>query len=255
MEFGSVMITGANRGIGLEVVKQLVKLPRPPKYIFATYRDINTVETLKQLRDASKETIILLIKMDARNADQIESARRIIEDMVGEKGLNLLINNAGVLKPEKFPEITEENMLLHFETNTVAPVMIFKAMFPLLQKAATNGPAGMNVSKAAVLNISSAAGSIESQTNDFHRQRVDRLGYKTSKAALNMAMKVISLTIKDQGILVVNMCPGWVKTDLGSAAAELEIPESVSAMMNTLSRLNESHYGTFMDRNGETIPY
>ncbi|GBM26212.1 C-factor [Araneus ventricosus] len=252
MEIESVLITGANRGIGLEFVKQLVKLPRPPKYIFATYRDRNTIETLKQLRDDSKETIILLIKMDARNADQIESARRIIEDMVGEKGLNLLINNAGVLKRQGFPETTEENMLLHFETNTVGPVMIFKAMLPLLQKAATNGPAGMNVSKATVLNISSAGGSIKSQTS---KGSVDSISYKTSKAALNMAMKVISLTIRDQGILVVNMCPGWVKTDLGSAAAQLEVSESVSAMMSTLSRLNESHHATFVDRNGETIPY
>ncbi|CAL1296314.1 unnamed protein product [Larinioides sclopetarius] len=193
--------------------------------------------------------------MDARNANEVESARRIIEDMVGEKGLNLLINNAGVLKRQGIPEITEENMLLHFETNTVGPVMIFKEMLPVLQKAATNGSAGMNVSKAAVLNISSAGGSIASQTGDFHKQRGDTISYKTSKAALNMAMKVISLTIKDQGVLVVNMCPGWVKTDLGSAAAELEVSESVSAMMNTLSRLNESHHGTFIDRNGKTIPY
>ncbi|KAF8771537.1 C-factor-like [Argiope bruennichi] len=255
MEVESVLVTGANRGIGLEFVRQLVKLPRPPKYIFATYRDRNTIEALKQLRDESKDTIILLIKMDARNADQIESARLVIEDMVGDKGLNLLINNAGVLKREAFPEITEENMLLHFTTNTVAPVMVFKAMFPLLQKAATQAPTGVNVSKAAVLNISSAGGSIESQSSEFHKQRLDSISYKTSKAALNMAMKVISLTIKEQDILVVNMCPGWVKTDMGSEAADLEISESVSAMMSTLSRLNERHHGTFMDRNGETIPY
>ncbi|GBN12066.1 hypothetical protein AVEN_2872-1, partial [Araneus ventricosus] len=71
--------------------------------------------------------------------------------------------------------------------------------------------------------------------------------------ALNMAMRVIALTIKDQGILVVNMCPGWVKTDMGTDQAMLEPSESISAMLDTFSNLNESHHGTLLDRNGNTI--
>ncbi|GBN73262.1 hypothetical protein AVEN_58256-1 [Araneus ventricosus] len=82
------------------------------------------------------------------------------------------------------------------------------------------------------------------------------LSYTTKcgrKAALNMAMRVAALTIKDQGILVVNMCPGWVKTDMGSDEAMLEPSESISTMLNTFSNLNESHHGTLLNRNGNTI--
>ncbi|CAL1284488.1 unnamed protein product [Larinioides sclopetarius] len=113
----------------------------------------------------------------------------------------------------------------------------------------------MNVSKAVVLNISSLGGSIQYKTNNFPRGKLHGFSYQISKAALNMAMKSISLAVEGQDILIVNMCPGWVKTDMGRNAAELEVSESVSAMMDTVSRLNQSHHGAFIDRYGEPIPY
>ncbi|GFS60262.1 c-factor [Trichonephila inaurata madagascariensis] len=222
MEVESVLVTGANRGIGLEFVRQLVQLPQPPRFVFATYRDRNTVEALKKIRDASKETQVILIKMDIRQADQIEAARKIIEDMVGDKGLNLLINNAGALRWLGFPEITEEDLLFHFSTNTVGPVMVLKALLPVLQRAADYKSGGMNASRAAVLNISSRGGSIGRLTEESSQEWLKVMGYRTSKAALNMAMRVVALTVKEKGVLVVNMCPGWVKTDMGSERAEIE---------------------------------
>ncbi|GIY00012.1 hypothetical protein CDAR_79671 [Caerostris darwini] len=81
------------------------------------------------------------------------------------------------------------------------------------------------------------------------------MGYSISKAALNMAMRVIACTVKDQGILVVNISPGWVKTDMGTSQAVLEVSESISAMMETMQRLNETHHGSFLDRNGNVIPF
>ncbi|GFR18843.1 uncharacterized protein TNCT_284321 [Trichonephila clavata] len=255
MEVESVLVTGANRGIGLEFVRQLVELPKPPRFVFATYRDWNTVEALKKIRDAFKETQVILIKMDIRQADQIESARKIIEDMVGDKGLNLLINNAAALRWVGFPEITEEDLLFHFSTNTVGQVMVLKAMLPLLQRAANYKSGGMNASRAAALNISAKGGSIEQLTEQTPKEFLQIMGYRTSKAALNMAMRVVALTVKGTGILVVNMCPGWVKTDMGTERAYLELTESISSMLKTLPQLNESHHGTFLDRNGKTIPF
>ncbi|GFS93666.1 uncharacterized protein NPIL_176161 [Nephila pilipes] len=255
MEVDSVLVTGANRGIGLEFVRQLVALPKPPRFVFATYRDRNSVEALKKIRETTKGTQVLLIKMDIREADQIEAARKIVEDMVGDRGLNLLINNAGALKWTGFPEITEEDLLFHFSTNTVGPVMVLKEMLPLLQRAATQKSAGMSVSRAAVLNISSMGGSITSLTEQTPKEFLKVMGYRTSKAALNMAMKVVALTVKEKGVLVVNMCPGWVKTDMGSERADLEVTDSISTMLKTLSQLDESHHGAFLDRKGETIPF
>lgn len=75
------------------------------------------------------------------------------------------------------------------------------------------------------------------------------------QAALNMMMRVIAANVKDKGILVVMMCPGWVKTDMGSEKAEIEVEESVSSILNTLSQLNESHHGSFMDRNGNLYEF
>ncbi|GIY04572.1 uncharacterized protein CEXT_76251 [Caerostris extrusa] len=255
MELESVMVTGANRGIGLEFVRQLVNLPKPPRFVFATYRDRNTVEALKDIRESTKETQVLLIKMDVRKPEMIESARKIVEDMVGDRGLNLLINNSGVLIWQGFPEVTAEDMLFHFTTNTVGPVMVFKEMLPLLQKSAARQTSGMSVSRAAVLNISSEGGSLGKLVEDTPKRLLSIISYRTSKTALNMAMRVAALTIKDQGILVVNICPGWVKTDMGTDEGALEVSESVGAMMNTLSQVNESHHGAFLNRNGETIPF
>ena len=66
-----------------------------------------------------------------------------------------------------------------------------------------------------------------------------------------MMSRIVAANVKDQGILVVNMCPGWVKTDMGGEQAQLEVQDSVSAMLNTLTKLNESHHGQFMDRSGK----
>ncbi|GFS60267.1 uncharacterized protein TNIN_257511 [Trichonephila inaurata madagascariensis] len=126
MEVESVLVTGANRGIGLEFVRQLAQQPKPPRYVFASYRDPNTLQTLEKVRDASKETQIVLVKMDVRKKNEIEGVRNIIEDTVGDKGLNLLINNAGAFKWLGFPEITEEDLLFHFSNNAVGPVMVLK---------------------------------------------------------------------------------------------------------------------------------
>ncbi|GFY04281.1 uncharacterized protein TNCV_4413691 [Trichonephila clavipes] len=183
MEVESVLVTGANRGIGLEFVRQLVHLPKPPCCVFATYRDRNTVEALKTIRDTSKETQVIMIKMDIRQANQIEAARKIIEDMVGDKGLNLLINNAGALRWLGFPEITEEDLLFHFSTNTVGPIMVLKAMLPVLQRAADYKSSGMNASRAAVLNISSRGGSIERLTEESSQEWLKVMGYRTSKVS------------------------------------------------------------------------
>ncbi|GIY31576.1 uncharacterized protein CDAR_595991 [Caerostris darwini] len=255
MEVETVLVTGANRGIGLEFVKQFVQLPNPPRLIFATYRDENTIQDLKQIKDESEKTQVVLIKMDITKEKEIEDAKKIVEDIAGDKGLNLLINNAGVAKLQGFPDITQDNLLFHFTTNTVGPVMILKAIYPLLQKAAALKSSGMNVSRSAVLNISAELGSISQLKPSDDKFSLMPLGYRTSKVALNMAMRVIALTVQDQGILVVSMCPGWVKTDMGSPIAMLEVSESISDMMKTMSQLNETHNGSFLDRKGKTIPF
>ncbi|CAL1296286.1 unnamed protein product [Larinioides sclopetarius] len=258
MEIESVLVTGANRGIGLELVKQLVQLPKTPKFVFATYRDESSTQDLKNIKDSSKESHVVLIKMDITKAEDIQNARRIIEDSVGEKGLNLVINNAGAAKYQSFNDITEENMLFHFTTNTVGPLLVLKEMLPLLQKSAANITDGLSVSRSAVLNISSLAGSMTmlSPSSPLGTDYLKIMGYRVSKAALNMTMKIAALTLtKETGILLLNMCPGWVRTEMGTDRAMIDVWDSVSDIIKTLPTLNDSHHGTFLDRHGNTIPY
>ncbi|KAF8771530.1 C-factor like protein [Argiope bruennichi] len=231
MEAESVMVTGANRGIGLEFVKQLVKLPKPPRFVFATYRNENSIQDLKDIQEKCKETQVVLIQMDISNCNDIEKAKKVIEEKVGDKGLNLLINNAGVGIDLDILSLLQINPATRWDTS------------------------GMKVPEQAVVNISSLMGSITELTDSQSKELLKAFSYRISKTALNMAMRVIALTIKDQGVLVVNMCPGWVKTDMGTEHATLEPSESISAMLNTFSNLNESHHGAFLDRNGNTYPF
>ncbi|GBN37899.1 hypothetical protein AVEN_224017-1 [Araneus ventricosus] len=126
MKVENVMVTGANRGIGLEFVRQLSRLNEPPKHIFATYRSPDSLKDLKEIEELSTKTKIILIKMDVTNPDEREAARNAVEKSVKERGLNLLINNAGVVEIQDLPHLTSENFELHFRVNTVAPVMIFQ---------------------------------------------------------------------------------------------------------------------------------
>ncbi|GFR07245.1 putative oxidoreductase [Trichonephila clavata] len=124
MEVESVLVTGANRGIGLEFVRQLIQLATPPKFVFATYRNESSLKDLESIRDEAKGSVVILIKMDVTKLQDIKTAQKVVQDKVGIRGLNLLINNAGFAKLQGFPEVTEESFLTHFHTNTVGPFMV-----------------------------------------------------------------------------------------------------------------------------------
>ncbi|GFR33896.1 uncharacterized protein TNCT_676581 [Trichonephila clavata] len=133
--------------------------------------------------------------------------------------------------------------------------MVVQEFLPLLKKAADRSEGTkLSVSRSAVVNISAGNGSITTATFDFPVIHA-AVGYRVSKAASNMAMRMIAPALTKSGILDIQMCPGWVKTDMGSPAAELEVSDSIAAMLKTMEKLNESHQGAFIDRNGEPIPF
>ncbi|GBM38202.1 hypothetical protein AVEN_8267-1 [Araneus ventricosus] len=130
-------------------------------------------------------------------------------------------------------------------------------MLPSLERAAElhAGTGGMSASWATVLNMTSMAGSITNAGFVF-TEDLAVPSYKIGKAALNMAMRVAAAKVKDKGILIVMMCPGWLKTDMGGRErAVLEPEESIADMLKTLSTLNESHHGIYMDRLGTPYPF
>ncbi|XP_051657946.1 C-factor-like [Manacus candei] len=250
----TVLLTGSNRGIGLELVKQLLGSPRPPAWIFATCRDPEGPRA-QELRDlANKHPNLVLVKLDVSNPSAITEAAKIVEVKLNGLGLNLLINNAGIYTPTaSLDTVDAEDMVRTYKTNAVGPMLMAQAFLPLLKKAAQESKAkGLSCSKAAIINISTAMGSIKRTTDSFSPPVIS---YRCSKAALNMLTMCQALTYREAGILCVALHPGWVKTDMGTQKADLTVDTSVRGLLSVLPILSEKHSGTLLNWEGKAIPW
>ncbi|KZC04535.1 PREDICTED: C-factor [Dufourea novaeangliae] len=246
----SILITGCNRGIGLGLVKHLVNQTQPPQNIFATCRDVNKARELTALAEKSENLHIIEIDLvDTKDHNKIVQT---VSEKVGNDGLNVLFNNAGAsTKFTRLGFVREEQLTETFLINTVTPILLTKALLPLLKTAANNctEKTKMNINRSAVINMSSILGSItDNTTGGFYP-------YRCSKAALNAATKSMSVDLKEDGILVTCLHPGWVRTNMGGSNATMDIDTSVNNILNTLNSLTEKHTGCFIQYNGKIIPW
>ncbi|KAF7699100.1 C-factor [Silurus meridionalis] len=247
----TVLVTGANRGLGLQIVKRLVTGGCFPGKIIATARN---PDEAKELQSMSKDhPNIHIIKLDVVSEESIKKAAVEVEQIVQKDGLNCLINNAGINIIANFETVTAEKMLENFHTNSVGPLMITKAMLPMLKLAAANA-VGMGIHRAAVINMTSLLGSVElnwgERAKDFKWYP-----YRTSKSALNMITRCMAVDLEADGILCVAIHPGWVRTDMGGPEAPLSIEESISSVLTVIKGLNEKDHGTFLHYTGEALPW
>ncbi|KYO37009.1 C-signal isoform X1 [Alligator mississippiensis] len=250
----NVLVTGANRGLGLELVKQFLEKSNPPERVFAACRNPEGAQELKYL--ASKHPNLVIILLDVTNLASIEAAVARVEENLKGSGLNLLINNAAILRLTTLESETRENMSAVYTTNVTGPLLVSQAFLPLLKKAAQQSTQkGLSCSRAAIVNMSSEAGSIKNLLIwDFGHF----ISYRCSKAALNMLTKCQSLCYAEQGILTITFHPGWVKTDMGSSISDqapLTPDESVRGILNTLPMLSEKDNGAFVDWKGNHLPW
>ncbi|XP_063266665.1 C-signal-like [Prinia subflava] len=252
----SVLVTGANRGIGLGLVQHFLRMPKPPQWIFATCRDPKGQRAQELQNLASKHPNLVIIALEVADPASIKAAAAKVGEHLGGSGLNLLINNAGMLKPKTIDAETLEDMTETYTTNTAGPLLMGQAFLPLLKKAAQGSPgSGLSCSKAAIINVSSSAGSIASTFGWDFRQAVS---YRCSKAALNMLSKCQSLVYKEHGILCVALHPGWVQTDMGCSFGDMPPvtpDESVQGMLKVLSSLSEKETGALLDWEGKVVPW
>ncbi|XP_027766955.1 uncharacterized protein LOC114073396 [Empidonax traillii] len=252
----SVLVTGANRGIGLGLVQHLLALPKPPQWVFAGCRDPKGKQAQELQKLASKHPNLVIIPLEVANPTSIKAAAAKVGEHLGGSGLNLLINNAGIAKVTKIENETLEDMTELYTTNTIGPLLMGQAFLPLLKKAAQESPiSGLSCSKAAIVNMSSKGGSI---TCIEGWEVMHYTSYRCSKAALNMLSKCQSLAYKEHGILCVALHPGWVQTDMGSGAGytpPLTVDDSVKGMLKVLSSLSEKDTGTFPDWEGKVVPW
>ncbi|CAN8186924.1 unnamed protein product [Coccothraustes coccothraustes] len=252
----SVLVTGANRGIGLGFVQHFLKMPNPPQWIFAGCRDPKGQRAQELQNLASKHPNIIIIPLEVSDPASIKAAAAKVGEHLGGSGLNLLINNAAILKAKSLDNETLQDMTETYTTNTVGPLLMGQAFLPLLKKAAQGSPgSGLSCSKAAIVNITSLGGSIASF---FPWELIQAVSYRCSKVALNMLNKCQSLAYKEHGILCVALHPGWVQTDMGSAAgdaAPMTRDDSVQGMLKVLSSLSEKDTGAYLDWEGNVIPW
>ncbi|XP_028305991.1 uncharacterized protein si:dkey-12e7.4 [Gouania willdenowi] len=246
---GSVLVTGASRGIGLQLVDSLASGAFSPGKIIATTRNPSSAQKLQKL--AEKYPNIHIITLDVVNQDSIEKSAEEVGLLVQDKGLNCLINNAGINVSADFQSVTAEKMIENFHTNAVSPLMITKTFLPLLKAAASRGGAGMGIQKAAVINIGSLLGSVELAMDSSFRW----YPYRVSKSALNMVSRCMAVDLEADGILCMAVHPGWVRTDMGGVQAPLTPEDSVASLLSVIGGLTEKDHGSFLNLTGEPLPW
>uniref|UniRef100_A0A8C6TT10 Zgc:92161 n=1 Tax=Neogobius melanostomus TaxID=47308 RepID=A0A8C6TT10_9GOBI len=251
----SVLVTGANRGLGLEMVRQMLETQRPLNMLFACCRDPDgaRAEALQTLAKTHPE-IVKVVRMDMADLCSIKKSAQQVGSLLGDKGLNLIINNAAILVHSGITDTTPEDMASSFNTNVIGPMSIIQEFLPYLQAAAKDsGLPGMSCRKAAVVSISSTLGSIESTPQSYEHFKT--VPYRVSKAALNMLITCANLELQKDEILCTLLHPGWVRTDMGGANAAIEAQESVQGMLQVMNSMTEKDNGTLQDYNGQRIPW
>ncbi len=228
------LVTGANRGLGLEFVRQL--LARGGRVVASCRRPAEAAALQALGADHPGQLHVLALAVDSE-LSRLAFARDVADLF---EGLELLVNNAGMLTPgERFGELDAAVLQQTLATNTVAPLMLVQALAPLLQRGV----------RPRVLNISSALGSI-ARADSFHSPT-----YRISKAGLNMAGVMMAQALNPSGIGVITASPGWVKTDMGGGSAPLAPAESVASLLRLVDEVPGIPDGPFLDTTGETLPW
>ncbi|XP_046889382.1 C-factor [Hypomesus transpacificus] len=248
----NIMITGASRGLGLQMIESLATSSNSPAKIIAAARNPSGAQQLQKL--AEKYSNIHIITLDVISQESIERAAQEVDELVQEEGLNCLINNAGINVVANFETVTAENMLENFHVNSVAPLMITKAVLPLLRRAARQRGPGMGIHRAAVINMTSLLGSVELNWGD-RANNFKWYPYRTSKSALNMVSRCMAVDLVEDGILCMMLHPGWVRTDMGGPEAPLSAEDSISSVLAVIGGLTEKDHGSFLHYTGELLPW
>ncbi|MDT8283570.1 MAG: SDR family oxidoreductase [Gammaproteobacteria bacterium] len=229
----NVLITGANRGIGLEMVKYAME---QGWRIFACCRNPHNAENLFDIAKLSNGQVSVHI------ADMLELATvQALSYELRNDPIDILINNAGIYGSDKntFGEVDVESWLQAFQVNAIAPLKMVEAFSEQL----------MMGKRKVVACMSSKMGSMAD--NGYGNSYI----YRSSKAALNSVVKSLSIDLREKNILTVALHPGWVKTEMGGADAETSTRESVLQIFNNLSGLTINDSGRFIDIDGTDIPW
>lgn len=230
----NVLLTGANRGIGLEFARQLLARG---DHVIATARHPSQAHELGRLIGEHPGRLHVL-PLDVMDPKAEAEVARELPLILGDERLHLLINNAGLLHSgERFGQVPAKNLEDSLRTNAMGPFLLTQAVAPLLADG------------AKVANMSSQLGSI-TNTQSFGTPT-----YCISKAALNMATRLLAAALGERGIAVVSLHPGWVQTDMGGEQAPVKPTDSVRGLLQVIDRLDIAKSGSFVDWQGKSLPW
>ncbi|MDQ7005678.1 MAG: SDR family oxidoreductase [Acidobacteriota bacterium] len=228
----TVLVTGASRGLGFEFVRQYAA---EGWRVVATCRRPEAAERLGALASRSPGSVSLHSLDVASPAAITDLAAEL-----GETAIDLLINNAGVYPPAlPLGQIDYPAWEQAFRVNTLAPVRMVEAFLPALARARA----------PRVANITSKMGSIADNTSG------GSYAYRASKTALNMVTANLAHDLRERGITVLGLHPGWVATAMGGAGAPLDVETSVAGMRRVIAAAKSAHSGRFLAYDGSEIPW
>ena len=242
----TALVTGANRGIGLEFVRQLLARG---DHVVATCRHPGKASALNALAGDHPARLHVL-PLDVADAKSRASLVHDLPLVLGDDGrIDLLLNNAGVLHSgERFGHVEQATLDDSLRTNAIGPFLLAQALAPLLR----DGTVAVDDAASPctiIANISLQLGSI---TNTA---RFGTPSYAISKAAQNMASALLANALAGRGIVVLALHPGWVQTEMGGAQAQVTPVDAVAGLLRVIDAATPSQSGSFLDWRGEPLPW
>ncbi|MGY0218034.1 SDR family oxidoreductase [Endozoicomonadaceae bacterium StTr2] len=222
----TVLITGANRGIGLELTRQFLKAG---DQVFACCRSPEQATELSAIADKN----LTLLKLDVTS----ETDLKTIQKQLLNTPLDIVINNAGVVGPgQELGEMTYADWQRVMQTNVAGPAMLTQALLDNLRAG----------HEKKLMYLSSGLASIATNTSG------GQLVYRASKAAVNSLVKSLSIELADEQFTVTALDPGWVKTDMGGPNATTTAEDSARGLISRIRELTPSESGCFVNYRGES---
>ncbi|WP_413284812.1 SDR family oxidoreductase [Vibrio sp. MA40-2] len=226
----TILITGANRGIGLALTKNYLQLGWQ---VHTTFRDSNNAH----------ELLALMEENQSLHCHQLDVTDYQHLNVLAERlpPIDVLVNNAGYYGPKgtEFGNTDVEEWRKVFEINSIAPLKLVEALYPRLQQA----------EHKKIICISSKVGSMTENTSG------GGYIYRSSKAALNSVVKSLSNDLSSKGIITVALHPGWVRTEMGGPNASISTEQSTQGMITVIDSLQADNSGEFINYDGTRLPW
>ena len=235
----TVLITGANKSIGFEVARQLLKRDY---FVFIGSRDVQRgKDAVQKLKDEGFADVDML-QIDVADKASVDAAKATLEAKI--PNLDVLINNAGIsgVMPQNASAVSMENMRTVFDTNFFGAIQTAQAFIPLLQKSDT----------PRIINVTSDLGSLGNHTNPaYEHYDVKLMAYCSSKTALNAFTVMLAYEMKDTNFKVNSVNPGYTATDFNNHSGPKTVEQGASIIVKYATIGNDGPTGKFFSDESE----